>query len=243
MKPAKRDLVQRTEVSAFMKLIPTFFLVISFNAFAACEQMFPGGKPIIKGNFVELCRKGYAVIYNNDQKIPFLTYERLTPETIGRGHINRPSFKVDGEVLPKYRSTLKDFSSTSKIFDKGHLANAQNAGDDEAMADTMLLSNIVPQVNSFNRGSWKSLESHIAKDVRRGKTYFVITGTIASGKNKIGNSVVVPEYLFKVIVDGDKIAVYKMPNETNNKSYKDFQITYQNLIEEIGVDLINAHVR
>lgn len=228
------------------KLFLAASLFISISVHANCDRMFPAGKPLVKGNYTELCRKGYAVIYNNDKKIPFLTFELLTPETIGRGQSVRTGFKVDTEVLPRYRSSIKDYARTGNIYDRGHLANAQNAQDDEAMADTMLLSNIVPQVNSFNRGSWKTLESHLAKSVRRGAKLYVITGTIASGNTTIGNSVAVPEFLFKVIVEGDKITTYILPNEVNNRSYRDFRVPYSTLKGLINVELLPnkiAHVR
>lgn len=227
-----------------------FFLVlpflISISAFAACEDKFPAGKPQVTGNFTELCRKGYAVIYDNEKKIPFITFEKLTPDTIGRGQSERPSFRIDRDISAEFRSKLKDYSPTGRIYDKGHLANAQNAQDDEAMADTMLMSNIVPQINSFNRGSWKTLETHLAKSVRRGAKLYVITGTIASGNTTIGNSVAVPEFLFKVIVEGDKITTYILPNEVNNRSYKDFRVPYSTLKGLINVELLPnkiAHVR
>lgn len=220
-----------------------FLLALAFlsatGAFAACEQMFPYGKPVVRGNFIELCRKGYAVIYNNEKKIPFVTYEKLTPDTIGRGQSERTSFKVDLDINVKYRSTPKNYERTGQIYDRGHLANAQNAGDDAAMADTMLMSNIVPQVNSFNRGSWKTLETRLAKDVRRGATYYVITGAIPSDQY-IDNKISIPKYLFKVVVDGKKVTSYLMPNEVNNRSYKDFQISYNELSGIIGVDLLPA---
>ena len=219
------------------KLLLVLALSSTSLAFAACEQMFPYGKPVVSGNFTELCRKGYAVIYNNEKKIPFVTYELLTPQTIGRGQSERTSFRVDLDINVKYRSTPKNYESTGDIYDRGHLANAQNAGDDEAMRDTMLMSNIVPQVNSFNRGSWKTLETHIAKDVRRGATYHVITGAIPSDQT-ISNKVNIPKYLFKVIVDGKKTTTYLMPNEVNNRSYKDFQISYNDLVKMLGVDLL-----
>lgn len=218
-------------------------LALAANVYAACEQMYPFGKPEVHGNYTELCRKGYAVIYDNEKKIPFITYEHLTPETIGRGQSERSAFRPDKDIAPQYRAVLKDYENTP-LYDRGHLANAQNAGDDEAMADTMLLSNIVPQVYTFNRGSWKVLESNIAKAVRRGADLYVITGSITKNSTEhVGKGVVVPTHLFKVIVDkktGGEI-VYIMPNETNNRSYRDFKSTPEQLQSLIGTDVTPGH--
>lgn len=223
------------------KLLIASLIALAANAYAACDDKFPYGHPTVNGNFTELCRKGYAVIYDNDRKIPFLTFEHLTTKTIGRGQSERTSFHEDKDIAPQYRSRNKDYAATGKTYDRGHLANAQNAQDDEAMADTMLLSNIVPQVNTFNRGSWKVLESSIAKDVRRGADYYVITGSVAfKSKTTIGSGVVVPTHLFKIVVDKrwNKTRAWLLPNETNNKSYKSFEINPQDLVKIIGVNLL-----
>lgn len=222
------------------KLLSIVALTLAVNAYAACEDMFPYGKPALpKGNYTELCRKGYAVIYDNDKKIPFLTYEHLTPETIGRGQSERGSFTVDTDVQPQYRSGPKDYAH-QKRFDRGHMANAQNAGDDAAMADTMKYSNLVPQVYTFNRGSWKVLETKVAKAVRNGADLYVITAAATKeSKETIGNGVVVPTDLAKVVIDkktGGE-AIYIMPNETNNKSYRDFKATPEDLKAALGADV------
>lgn len=222
------------------KLFIASLIALAANAYAACEDKFPYDKPHLKGNYTELCRKGYANFYDNEKKIPFVVYEHLTPQTIGRGQSERGGFHIDRDIAPQYRASSKDYDK-DKVYDRGHLANAQNAEDDDAMRDTMLLSNIVPQVYTFNRGSWKALESRIAKDVRRGSDYYVITGALTTKSTKtIGNGVVVPTHLFKIVVDKrwNKVTAWLIPNETNNKSYKSFEINVNDLMKIVGVDLI-----
>jgi endonuclease G len=222
------------------KLVALALLSLSLTAFAACEDKFPFGEPVVQGNYTHLCRRGYADIYDNQRKIPFIVFEHLTPATIGRGQSERTPFHEDKDIPPQFRAHLKDYAKAGRIYDRGHLANAQDAQDDAAMVDTMLLSNIVPQVNTFNRGSWKNLETAIAKDVRRGADYYVITGSVAFKSTKtIGEDVVVPTHLFKIVVDKstNKIRAWLIPNETNNKSYKDFEINPDDLQKIIGVNL------
>jgi endonuclease G len=232
------------------KLIAFSLAVVSLAASAACEQMFPFGEVKKSGNYTSLCRAGYAVIHDNQKKIPLMTFEYLTPETIGRGQSERTSFKADPDIPPRYRSTPSDYNKTGKIYDRGHLANAQNAGDDRAMADTMFMSNIVPQVAGFNRGAWKTLETHIAKDVRRGRTLYVITGTINNKfeplfpkpDETIGKGVVVPTHLFKIVIDkttNDAIA-YMIPNDDINNSYKAYRIGVDQLAKIVDVDFFPA---
>lgn len=222
------------------KLFSIALLAVAAHAYAgSCDQFYPYGKPTLpKGNYVELCRKDYVVIYDNDKKIPFLTYEHLTPETIGRGQVERGAFRVDKDVAPQYRAGPKDYAG-NKRFDKGHFANAQNAMDDEAMDQRDLYSNAVPQVYTFNRGSWKVLESNVAKAVRRGADLYVVTGAVTASNETIGNGVVIPTELAKAVIDkktGGQV-IYIMPNETNNKSYRDFKASRAMLDSKLGTDI------
>lgn len=222
-----------------MKKYLLLTVLVATSAHANCDHMFPYGKPKTKLSEVELCRSGYAVIYDTKKRIPSVTYEYLTPETIGRGQSVRTPFIVDRDLKPSDRSRPDDYAGNG-VYDRGHLAAAQNAKDDRAMVDTMLMSNIVPQVSSFNRGSWKILESHIAKDVRRGKTLYVITGVVSTGELVMNRKVVVPEYMYKIIVDKSKgtVTSYIMPNETNNRSYKSFKVSYHSLVKFAGIELL-----
>lgn len=216
------------------------FVAFCAQAHAACEDKFAFGEPAPKGDYTHLCRTGYATIHNNKYKIPFASFEHLTPTTIGHGNVERKNrFHEDKDVRPDARARLEDYKTGAQTYDRGHMADAQDASDDKAMFDTFLLSNMVPQVNSFNRGMWKNLETHVAKMVRGGEELYVVSGAIPGDKT-IGHGVAVPSQLFKIVIDkktNESIA-YLIPNEVSNKSYTDFQISLGDLSKKLGVDFI-----
>jgi endonuclease G len=222
-------------------IIAASLALASLSAFAACEDKFAYGEPAPKGDYTDLCRSGYATIHDNKHKIPFASFEHLDPKTIGHGNVQRKdNFREDPDVRPDARAHLSDYKAGAKTYDRGHMADAQNASDDKAMSDTFYLSNMVPQVSSFNRGMWKNLETHVAKMVRDGRELYVISGAMPGSSGTIGNGVNVPAKLFKVVIDkknGDTIA-YIIPNAVSNQSYKDFQVTLQKVEDLTGVDLI-----
>lgn len=222
------------------KLILAALVAASFAVHAeGCDDKFPYRSPQVAGDFAQFCRNGYAVIHDNAHKIPFVVYEHLTPDTIGHGNVERKNaFREDPSVPPYARSKPSDYRKAVG-YDRGHLADAQNASDDKAMYDTFLLSNIVPQVSSFNRGQWKALETHIAKLVRKGRELYVVTGALP-GTRTIGQGVGIPDAMFKIVVDkqnGEAIA-YLMSNEVGNYSYRDRALTINDLTKAVGVDLV-----
>jgi len=68
------------------------------------------------------------------------------------------------------------------------------------------MSNMSPQLPNLNRGIWKSLEGNIrAWAYGTGHSFTVYAGNIYTpGKSKtIGNGVVVPDYLYKIVIDNN----------------------------------------
>lgn len=82
-----------------------------------------------------------------------------------------------------------------------------------------LMSNIVPQHEKLNRGSWLALEDYhrnLVKDKDKGiSELWVISGPIYTSSNpkKIGNDVVVPDACFKIV------AWLNDDGETNAKAF------------------------
>lgn len=223
------------------KLLIAALAALSLSAFADCEQMFAGHvAPTPTGNYQVLCRSRYAVIHDNDHKLPFMAAELLTPETIGVGKVKRTNnFRADHDLPKEARSVPKDYVGT--IYDKGHLADAENMGTPEAMSESFLMSNMTPQVFSINRGPWRALEMRVAEWVRNGRTLIVYSGVILDGKQTIGSDVAVPTKLFKVIIDVNKhdAIAFVMPNVTGNiGDWKQYRFNVAEVEHIVGVNLL-----
>lgn len=88
-------------------------------------------------------------------------------------------------------------------FDRGHLAPAADfKNNQEHMNESFYLTNIAPQIHSFNAGKWLSLESFTRSSVKkRGELWVVVGGVLREGLKTIGSGVSVPEYFYKVLYD------------------------------------------
>ena len=151
------------------------------------------------------CRLGYEAMYDPESKTPRWVAQRLTARNI-EGTANRKGieFEEDRQIPSAQNSKLSDFRNSQ--MDRGHLAAS---GDfkysQEAMAQSFLLSNIVPQDPTQNRGVWASLEASVREMAARRGELYVITGPIfTQNPRTIGSGVWVPYALFKVVIDPKK---------------------------------------
>jgi len=171
-----------------------------------CSAELPWGVPQSqKVNTTLLCREGYATLHDNTAKVPVWTAWTVTPEeTVGC--VPRKDAFVADESLPKDgRSTPGDYAKSG--YDKGHLTpDADLSWSLQAEQESFLMSNMSPQLPNLNRGVWKGIEASTrAWAWGRKHNLTVYAGNIYEvGKSKtIGESkVVVPDSLYKIVIDG-----------------------------------------
>jgi len=113
----------------------------------------------------------------------------------GGGDCDRSKFSFKNDDLRLQTATDADYKGT--IYDKGHLANAEdfafNCTQDEL---TFRYYNCLPQTRNLNRGVWKTTETQIRKWSQQEKLYIICGGYF--GNDKIGN-ISVPTYCWKVV--------------------------------------------
>ncbi|CAM9231230.1 unnamed protein product [Ectocarpus sp. 4 AP-2014] len=87
--------------------------------------------------------------------------ERINLNTVsGPGDRKKSPFRPDSRLQPLFRSSLSDFYGSG--YDRGHLAPAGDHKTTQAnLTQTFLLSNMAPQVPSFNRGYWGDFEEFV----------------------------------------------------------------------------------
>lgn len=107
---------------------------------------------------VTLNNTRYIVKYDVQQMTPIRVSWSLHKSDLGA--IPRScagSFRVDKRV-PKPRPASSDYRNTG--FERGHLCpSADWASDASLMAETFLMSNVVPMMPSVNKGAWKVAEN------------------------------------------------------------------------------------
>ena len=99
-----------------------------------------------------------------------------------------------------------------------------------------------PQDPSFNRGIWKKLEEQVRSWAGEIGTVYVVTGPVLKGKmSTIGhNSVAVPNYYYKVILDNSgtrpKAIGFILRNEGAKGSLSNYAVSIDSVERFTGID-------
>jgi endonuclease G, mitochondrial len=114
--------------------------------------------------------------------------------------VRRDNFCVDSMVPG---GTAGPDEYPGKEYDRGHLCPAEDMSfSQEATDSTFYMSNMTPQMGSFNRGIWKKLEMHVRLWAKKYKELYVISGAIlTNGLQRIGpnKDISVPMQFYKII--------------------------------------------
>jgi endonuclease G len=142
----------------------------------------------------------YSLGYSEDwEQARWVSYFASSGHSTGTAK-RRNDFRIDTSVSTG-SSELSDYYKSG--FDRGHLAPAHDfSWSASALSETFFMSNISPQVPSFNRGIWLSLENKIRDIVARGNELIIVVGPIVDATDKsIGdNQVKVPSRFFKAFI-------------------------------------------
>ncbi len=193
---------------------------------------------------VLLTREGFIVVYSMDYMVPLWVGYELTGEEVEGDLPREDGFRKDPELGSDAPSSA-DYTGTG--YDRGHMIPAADAKwSQDAMEDSFLMSNVVPQIPELNRGSWKDLEEAIRNLALDEKSLIVITGPVIADKEYpvLGDSgVIVPEYFFKVILDYSEPGVsawgFIFPNREEaleGRKYSDFMFSIDQVEQYTGYD-------
>jgi endonuclease G len=198
--------------------------------FTECLEQVPYGSPNVFPNTTTICRKAYLLNHNPVAKIPHWTAHTLTPPRAMGCLARDDAFAADQSIPRGQRAELIDYQKSG--YDQGHMvSNADLSWDRQAANESFYLSNMSPQTPSLNRGPWKQLETAVRAWSHEYKhTYTVYAGNIWSQNSKVigPNRVVVPDYLFKIVVNNNtrQSLAFIMPNVAGISSdIRPFQTT------------------
>ncbi len=189
-----------------------------------------------------LCREGYAIGYNYSRRLADWAAYRLTPEIINGTADRQNGFRVDTSIPKLFRVPPASYLGSG--YDRGHLAPSESLDLTEAInSETLLLSNMAPQLAGLNRGVWKGLENRERKwTIERGESYVYI-GMLYEGKIKyIDKSVPIPSHFFKVIyspTDGEAIA-YLFPHERiSTRDLDEYLVSINEIEVRSGLNILS----
>lgn len=181
----------------------------------------------------------YTLAYSEEHEQAEWVYYVLTADML-RGTTERTDdFKVDYSIKDQSASLI-DYKGSG--YDRGHLCPAGDMKiNSTAMSESFFMSNMSPQVPSFNRGIWKRLEDNVRAWADKEGSIHVVTGPVF--KDRLGfigpNRVTVPGYYYKAIYDdtGDqKMIALVLPNKKGEKQLYEYAITVDSLEALTGID-------
>ncbi len=128
-------------------------------------------------------------------------------------------------------------------YDRGHLASAESMSKNyTAMSESFYMSNMSPQVPSFNRGIWKRIENKVRYWTELSDSLFVVTGPLLNNPiKKIGkNRVSVPNAFYKTILVYKKGKMtgfaFLVPNEKSDQSIYKYLTTINDIENLTDID-------
>ena len=233
---------------AFGFLAATTTAVLAWTQTAPVDPSYcvtnhaPWGAPqVSKPDATVICRRGYFLLHDNQAKIPAWVTWSVSPATVN-GCVPRSNAFVTDQSLPKGKgSSPSDYAASG--YDQGHLANdAHQSWDQQVEYESFLMSNMSPQLPGLNRGIWKLLESATgAWTYSRQHTLIVYAGNIydVAKDKKIGaGQVVVPDYLYKIVIDkntGETLAFLFPHKENQGNDLTVVQVTVADIERASGI--------
>lgn len=208
-----------------------------------------GPKPVfnylpVSSNQQIIRHSNFTLAYSEShEQAEWVAYE-LTQAEVQGGAERSDDFREDPLVMTGSASP-EDYRRSG--YDRGHLAPAGDMGfSDQAMSESFYMSNISPQVSTFNRGIWKDLEEDVRKWAIKDSNLYIVTGPVfGRGRKKIGdNKVTVPTHFYKVILyyDGSlsKAIAFLMPNKATKKPVQSFAMSVDEVEKVTGIDFFPA---
>ncbi|XP_038842082.1 endonuclease domain-containing 1 protein-like [Salvelinus namaycush] len=146
----------------------------------------------------------FATLYDTTNRIPvFSAYTFTGPPTDRRPN---QRWMIEPQIEYQHQAGDNDYKNSipSKGVNRGHLFPSSHAHDLDTQKSTFTLTNIVPQVVSFNGGSWNEMEckvkttlnlsEHCRNNNNKTEAY-VVTGAVPI-INKLNNRVNIPDLLW-----------------------------------------------
>jgi len=173
----------------------------------------------------------YKANFSNDLHEPrYVSYILFK----GGGDCNRDKFRFKNDDSRLDCATDSDYAGS--IYDKGHLANAEDFAFDCVKDElTFRYYNCLPQTSKLNRGIWKTKETLIRDWSQKEKLYIICGGFFAN--TKIGK-ISVPSYCWKVVqsVASKKVLFCGWFSNTNPAKLE--EITIEELEKKLNSHII-----
>ncbi len=183
----------------------------------------------------------YVLSYIEEYEQAEWVFYRLPGYYVTDGTADRTDDFREDPLVKTGSATLEDYKGSG--YDRGHLCPAGDMKmSEKTMSATFYMSNMSPQLPSFNRIGWRNLETKIRDmAVKEGEIYVVTGPVFGNCAINIGDSkVCVPEKYYKVVYDlegEDKKAIgFIYPHEKIEGDYAQYAVSVDEVEAATGLD-------
>ena len=225
-------------LASIIVLLLTYSPLNALALFDECKEYFPKENiPTTTQTGRDLCFNSFAIFYSSEHKKPIYVVEKLNRTRLQAVRPKRSNQFYEEARLPyRERSQLSDYRGSG--YDRGHNAPAADMTNNEAMAQSFSLANMMPQAKLNNQGIWAKNVERLTRRyaIKAQGNIFVFTGSIGNigsiGKNKI----TIPSHLFKLVFDEDKNKAWAYWVENSDNASMTPPIDYEELKNRTGID-------
>lgn len=220
-------------ISVISVLLAAFLIFLyrpqASNSCASQNAAYVFGLPLSQNKVLCLNQKGFVIGYSDVYKNPLWVAYRVRGKNLYKNYNRYRFFSADKRT----HSRVEYYDYSGSGYTRGHLAPASTlyySFGEDAMRETFLMSNIVPQKYAINAGVWATLEQkerNLAQKI--GQEILVISGPIfdnhkeslqkCSRKYKTcrDTGIEIPDQFYKIILFPD-IKSKNISNKTSPKA-------------------------
>jgi len=185
----------------------------------------------------------FTLSYNEGYEMASWVAYQLTPEQAKATGTCKEKYSEDPKVITGTAST-KDYKDAGFII--GQLVPPEDMfTSQQAVEETFLMSNTVPQKPAFNKYVWQANEKLIREWAKEGNTLYIVAGPVLAdapfgtfGPNKI--SIVSRFYKAVLDVNGERAIGFVFRNNASSGTPKSFGISVDELEKITGIDFFPA---
>jgi len=220
-----------------------YFLLFVFSIEWSIAQEFNYLPKSQKGVLVK--HQYYTLSYIKKYKdAEWVAYKLIDTMLVGTA-VRKNNFCVDS-LVPGGTARPDDYPG--KDYDRGHLCPAEDMSfSQEATDTTFYMSNMTPQMGSFNRGIWKKLEMKVRGWAKKYKELYVVSGAVLkNGLQRIGPStdISVPMEFYKVILvntnTDKKMIAFLFPHKKSDAALAMFAVPVDSIEKITKIDFFPA---
>ena len=216
----------------------------------------PSNEPLTQpdsssGKLVSMDYEGFSLLYDCDSMSAIRFEYRLEKDT---GNLVRPANYTFDLTLPKdchQQTSTNSYASVVNEWDRGHLVASNHMDfDTNYLLRANYMTNIVPQLASFNRGVWKETEN-ITECYRELAPINVSGGVVYDDTNNDffvrSHEIKSPDFFWKTLTTTDtggnlQTISWLIPNREGLGGLDSYIVTVDQIEKLIGTDLIGSKI-